>query len=173
MINSHTASIATQLDLPGYLLGIVMLLIIMLFHGLALLQIAKRYEVKSFLYLSEHKYSSVSFVFYLSILCLFLTHILEIILWGISLWAFNLLPTLGISILFGGSTYTAMGFMEDILPEGWKMLAVIIAFSGMFAFAWTASVMISMTKNFRQAYTRAHMVKLNLPTEVIERFKNS
>ena len=78
---------------------------------------------------------------------------------------------LGQSVLFSGSTYTAMGFMDDLLPGGWKMLAIIIAFSGMFAFAWTASVMISMTKNFRQAYTRLHMKKLNLPAEVIERFK--
>jgi hypothetical protein len=110
-------------------------------------------------------------VFYISILCLFLTHIFEIILWGISLRVFNLLPTLGESILFSGSTYTAMGFMNDPLPSGWKMLAIIIAFSGMFAFAWTASVMISMTRNFRQAYTHLHMQKLKLPTEVIERFK--
>ena len=64
-----------------------------------------------------------------------------------------------------------MGFMDDLLPNGWKMLAVIIAFSGMFAFAWTASVMISMTKNFRQAYTRSHMQKLKISPEVIERFK--
>jgi hypothetical protein len=148
-----------------------MLLIVMLIHGFALLQIAKRYEVKTFLYLSEHKYSSVALVFYVSVLCLFLIHIFEIILWGISLRAFNLLPNLGESILFSGSTYTAMGFMDDLLPSGWKMLAIIIAFSGMFAFAWTASVMISMTKNFRQAYTRLHMQKLKIAPEVIERFK--
>ena len=164
-------SIATQLDLPSYLLGITVLLLIMLIHGLLLLQIAKRYEVKSFLHLAEKKYSAVACVFYISVLLLLLTHILEIVIWGISLWAFKLLPTLGESILFAGSTYTAMGFMDDLLPPGWKMLAIIIAFSGMFAFAWTASVMISMTKNFRQAYTRMHMEKLNIPTEIIERFK--
>lgn len=167
--NNHTFT--SELDLPAYLFGITMLLIVMLVHGLALLQIAKRYEVKSFLYLAEKKYSSVAFAFYISILCLFLIHIFEIILWGISLKVFNLLPTLGESILFSGSTYTAMGFMDDPLPGGWKMLAIIIAFSGMFAFAWTASVMISMTKNFRQAYTHLHMQKLKLPNEVIERFK--
>ena len=161
----------TELDLPAYLFGISMLLVVMLIHGIALVQIAKRYEVKSFLYLAEHRYSAVAFVFYLSVLCLFLMHIFEIILWGVSLWLFKLLPNLGESILFSGSTYTAMGFMDDLLPNGWKMLAVIIAFSGMFAFAWTASVMISMTKNFRQAYTRRHMEKLKLPAEVIERFK--
>ncbi len=171
MTISNTISLSSELDLPAYFFGITMLLVVMLVHGLALLQIAKRYEVKSFLYLSEHKYSSVAIVFYISVLCLFLMHIFEIILWGIALKAFNLLPNLGESILFSGSTYTAMGFMDDLLPKGWKMLAIIIAFSGMFAFAWTASVMISMTKNFRQAYTRLHMQKLNLPADVIERFK--
>jgi len=165
------AIIATSLDLPSYLIGTIMLLLVMIFHGLALLQIAKRYEVKSFLYLSEKKYSDVTLCFYISIFCLFLTHIAEIILWGIALFALKLVPALGQSILFSGSTYTAMGFMEDILPEGWKMLAVIIAFSGMFAFAWTASVMISMTKNFRQAYTKRHMEKLNIASEIIDRFK--
>jgi hypothetical protein len=166
-----TVTLSSELDLPAYVFGVAMLLLVMLVHGIALLQIAKRYEVKSFLYLSERKYSSVALVFYISVVCLFLTHIFEIILWGVALRAFNLLPNLGESILFSGSTYTAMGFMDDLLPSGWKMLAIIIAFSGMFAFAWTASVMISMTKNFRQAYTRLHMQKLNLPTEVIERFK--
>ena len=168
---SRAIPLTTELDLPAYLFGIAMLLVVMLIHGIALVQIAKRYEVKSFLYLAEHRYSAVAFVFYLSVLCLFLMHIFEIILWGVSLWLFKLLPNLGESILFSGSTYTAMGFMDDLLPNGWKMLAVIIAFSGMFAFAWTASVMISMTKNFRQAYTRRHMEKLKLPAEVIERFK--
>ncbi|MGV0981677.1 MAG: hypothetical protein ACOYB0_04895 [Polynucleobacter sp.] len=167
----NTVALTSKVDLPAYILDIAMLLVVMLMHGFALLQIAKRYEVKSFLHLSECRYSSVAFVFYVSVLCLFLVHIFEIILWGISLRAFNLLPNLGQSILFSGSTYTAMGFMDDLLPSGWKMLAIIIAFSGMFAFAWTASVMISMTKNFRQAYTRLHMQKLKLPSEVIERFK--
>ena len=171
MMTPQTASIASQLDLPAYALGIAILLFVMMVHGVALLQIAKRYEVKSFLYLTEHKHAAVALVFYISILCLFLTHIAEIFIWGVSLWAFKLLPVLSESILFAGSTYTAMDFMDDILPPGWKILAIIIAFSGMFAFAWTASVMISMTKNFRQAYTRMHMEKLNIPTEIIERFK--
>ena len=170
-MSTSTSAILTNLGLPGYLLGIIMLMLVMVFHGVCLLQIAKRYEVKSFLYLAEHHYSRVTLVFYISVLGLFLTHIFEIVVWGLSLYVFCLLPNLGDSILFIGSTYTAMGFMEDVLPAGWKMLAIIIAFSGMFSFAWTASVMISMTKNFRQAYTRLHMEKLNIPRDTIERFK--
>ena len=163
-------ALETSLDLPAYLLGATMLVVVMIFHGFALLQIAKRYEVKTFLYLSEKRYSSVAICFYISVFGLFLAHLLEIVIWGLAIYLFRLLPDLGDSILFSGSTYTAMGFMEDILPSGWKMLAVIIAFSGMFAFAWTASIMITMTKNFRQAYTKLHMEKLNLSSEIIDRF---
>ncbi|WP_114663532.1 hypothetical protein [Polynucleobacter necessarius] len=164
-------NLATAIDLPGYLLGGFMLLVVMIFHGIVLLQIAKRYEVNTFLYLAEKKYSSVAICFYISVLYLFLTHVAEILIWGFALYGFKLIPGLGQCILFSGSTYTAMGFMEDILPDGWKMLAVIIAFSGMFAFSWTASVMISMTKNFRQAYTKLHMKKLNISSEIIDRFE--
>ena len=139
-MNPTQTSIATALDLPGYLLGGILLLVVMVFHGVLLLQIAKRYEVKTFLYLNEKKYSAVAACFYTSVFCLFLTHIAEIFIWGIALFTFKLIPTLGQSILFSGSTYTAMGFMEDILPDGWKMLAIIIAFSGMFCLPQKAKV---------------------------------
>ena len=168
-MNIHQ-TLATELDFSAYLLGASMLIVVMIFHGVMLLQISKRYEVKSYLLLAEKKFASVSLCFYVSIFLLFISHIVEIVIWGLALYLFKLLLNLGDSILFAGSTYTAMGFMEDVLPSGWKMLAVIIAFSGMFAFAWTASVMISMTKNFRQAYTKMHMEKLKLPSEIIDRF---
>jgi hypothetical protein len=168
-MNTHQ-TLATELDLQAYILGALMLIIIMIFHGVILLQIAKRYEVKSYLMLARKKFSSVTIYFYTSIFLLLMTHLAEIVIWGFALYLFKLLPNLGESILFAGSTYTAMGFMEDILPIGWKMLAVIIAFSGMFAFAWTALVMISMTRNFRQAYAKMHMEKLKLPAEIIDRF---
>jgi hypothetical protein len=93
------SDLATTLDLPGYLLGGAMLVIILVFHGVMLLQIAKRYEVKTFLYLAEKKYSAVAFRFYISVFYLFLTHIAEILIWGLALYTFKLLPELGESIL--------------------------------------------------------------------------
>lgn len=66
-MNPAQTSIASNLDLPGYLLGGFMLLVVMVFHGVLLLQIAKRYEVKTFLYLAEKKYSTVAACFYISV----------------------------------------------------------------------------------------------------------
>ena len=98
-MNPSQTSLSISLDIPGYLFGAVMLLLVMIFHGVALLQIAKRYEVKTFLYLAEKKYSSVAICFYISVFCLFVTHITEIVIWGSALYAFKLLPALGQSIL--------------------------------------------------------------------------
>ena len=39
--------------IPAYVLGILVLIIVMVVHGGSVLQIAKRYEVKSYLYLSD------------------------------------------------------------------------------------------------------------------------
>ena len=74
-MNPAQTSLSISLDIPGYLFGAVMLLLAMIFHGLVLLQIAKRYEVKTFLYLAEKKYSAVALCFYMSVFCLFMTHI--------------------------------------------------------------------------------------------------
>jgi hypothetical protein len=164
-------ALIVQLDIPAYAFGIAILMLVMILHGVCLLQIAKRYEVKAYLYLAEKKYTEVTKVFYLSILLLLITHLFEIVIWGLFIYGFGLIAHWSQSVLFSGSAYTAIGFMDDSLPEGWRMLAVIIAFSGLFSFAWTASVMISMTRSFRKAYARMHMHKLNLPQEMIDRFE--
>lgn len=164
-------ALIVQLDILAYAFGIAILMLVMILHGVCLLQIAKRYEVKAYLYLAEKKYTEVTKVFYLSILLLLITHLFEIVIWGLFIYGFGLIAHWSQSVLFSGSAYTAISFMDDSLPEGWRMLAVIIAFSGLFSFAWTASVMISMTRSFRKAYARMHMHKLNLPQEMIDRFE--
>ncbi|QWD84148.1 hypothetical protein ICU98_03560 [Polynucleobacter sp. MWH-P3-07-1] len=171
MMQIPTNSLAVQLDIPAYTFGIAILMLVMIFHGICLLQTAKRYEVKAYLYLAEKRYAEVTKVFYQAILLLLITHLFEILIWGLFIYSFGLITHWSQSVLFSGSAYTAIGFMDDTLPEGWRMLAVIIAFSGLFSFAWTASVMISMTRSFRKAYTRMHMHKLNLSQEIIDRFE--
>jgi hypothetical protein len=42
--------------------------------------------------------------------------------------------------------------VPDILPNGSKSLAFIIAFSGLFSLAWTTSIMIGMTETYRKAW---------------------
>ena len=53
--------------------------------------------------------------------------------------------------MFSGSSYTTLGFAPNVFPPGWELVTVIIAVSGMFAFAWSTTVMLEMMKNFGRA----------------------
>jgi hypothetical protein len=40
-------------------------------------------------------------------------------------------------------TYTTLGYGEGRLPHAWRLLAPMIAISGLFAFGWTTGVLFS------------------------------
>ena len=63
----------------------------------------------------------------------------------------GLVDTLRQALTFCGSTYTTVGYNSDLMPEGWKVMTMIIALSGMFSFAWTTGVMMLMLKPFHAA----------------------
>jgi hypothetical protein len=69
----------------------------------------------------------------------------------VGLVALGLVPDLIKGLLFSGSCYTTVGFVDDLLPIGWKSLAFFISLSGLFSLAWTTSVMIHMTAALKAA----------------------
>ena len=138
------------------LAGILMLAIVLAFHGYCLTRIAFRYEVNSRLSLARQRPQHVVVHFYLAVMILALVHIAAILVWALALTLSGLVTEFSQSILFSGSCYTTLGFMDNILPVGWKMLALIITLSGLFSMAWSTSMMISMTDHFREAWLKKH-----------------
>ena len=72
-------------------------------------------------------------------------------LWAILVFQLDLVDTLRQAITFCGSTYTTVGYNSDLMPEGWKVMTMIIALSGMFSFAWTTGIMMMMLRPFHAA----------------------
>ena len=81
-----------------------------------------------------------------------LIHIFEIAIWGHYLRMLGLIADPIQALLFAGSCYTTVGFIEDILPEGYKTIAFFIAFTGLFSLAWTTTILIDMTKAYKSAW---------------------
>jgi hypothetical protein len=79
----------------------------------------------------------------------------EIGIWGAALHWAGLAPNLSQAVYFSGSTYTTLGFGSDILPDSLNSITVVIALSGMFAIAWTTSVLMTMLGAFRPSRIRA------------------
>ncbi|QWD69000.1 hypothetical protein AOC21_03660 [Polynucleobacter sp. VK25] len=162
---STTLNLISQTNLAGIpllpllrdaLYGIFGLILILLFHGSAINFIMLRFERLTNGNLKVRQYNRVFFHFYFTFFFIALIHLTEIIIWTIYILELNLIEDGIKAMIFVGSCYTTIGFIEDILPAGWKSLAFFISFSGLFAMAWTTSVMISMTSTYKAAWNLKH-----------------
>jgi hypothetical protein len=76
-------------------------------------------------------------------------HLVEIVVWSVGMHYSGLVPDWRLAGLFAANNYTALG-SGTVLPEGWGMLAPIIAISGLFTFGWTGSVLVNMVGRYNE-----------------------
>ena len=139
--------------------GLLGLIMVLFFHGGGINFIIMRFEKYTNENLKKRQYNRVFFHFYLSFLFIAAIHLFEIIIWAVYITQLNLVDNGIKALMFAGSCYTTVGFVEDILPAGWKSLAFFISFSGLFSIAWTTSGMISMTSSYKAAWNLKHHQK--------------
>jgi hypothetical protein len=165
---SITSDAITQSTLVGIpllplvrdiLYGILGLIMVLFFHGGAINFTIIRFEKNTNRNLKNKHYNRVFFHFYATFFFIALIHILEIIIWTLYIYSLGLLGDSIRILMFVGSCYTTVGFEQDILPAGWKSIAFFISFSGLFAMAWTTSVMIGMTNAYKIAWNLKHHEK--------------
>jgi hypothetical protein len=140
------------------LLGLLGLIIILILHGSAINHLYMAFDMRTKKNLQTSQYNRIFFHFYLSFIFIALIHILEIGIWAHYLIMLGLLTDPLQSLLFAGSCYTTVGFVQDILPEGFKTLAFFIAFTGLFSLAWTTTILIDMTKTYKSAWNLKYSV---------------
>ena len=140
-----------EYDLPDIVFGGLMMILILFVHGFTMAMVNRYYVWESARLLSKKLYWLVEAIFYLSIVCIMMAHVLEIGIWSYAIFKAGLANNMREAVIFCGNTYTTVGYGQDILPVGWKLLTTIIALSVMFCFAWTTSVMLGMMKIYQEA----------------------
>jgi hypothetical protein len=141
------------------LLGVVGMILILIFHGVLINTLLMHFENKTATNLVNKEYRWVFLHFYIAFSFIALIHIAEVLIWASFIYQLNLLGDGIDAILFAGSCYTTLGFVDDILPDGYKTLAFFIAFSGLFSLAWTTSIMIGMTNTYRETWKLKNHVR--------------
>ena len=79
-----------------------------------------------------------------SVFVLLALHLAEMVAWAAALVYSGLVPDWRTAGFFAGNTYTTVGYGTFVLPNGWRMLAPIIAISGLFTFGWSGSVLVDL-----------------------------
>lgn len=136
--------------------GFFVMSVVFIYLGYFITWISASHSVKSQFYINNSRYFMACFEFINKMAILALVQIGAIVIWGVSLFLAGLADNISQAFLFAGSCYTTIGIFADVLPPGWKALALIMAFSGLFSFAWSTSIMISMTSIFQQAWKNKH-----------------
>ena len=69
------------------------------------------------------------------------THLVEIFMWSAVLIGIEAIAVFRDAFYYVAGTYTTLGYGEGTLPKAWRLLAPMIAISGLFAFGWTTGTL--------------------------------
>jgi hypothetical protein len=148
------------MPVPDFFFGGGMLLLIVLIHAAGMRFVTDRFEMRLQTFGIMHSTWRPDVLMGFVVLLMLLLHLLEIWVWSAALVYSGLVDNWRAAGFFAANTYTTVGYGNFLLPEGWHMLAPIIAMSGLFTFGWTGSVLVEIVRRCQQVKTAAYKAKL-------------
>ncbi|MBK7424673.1 MAG: hypothetical protein IPJ48_17185 [Propionivibrio sp.] len=139
--------LAQALPVPDLAFGGAMLLLVIMFHAVWMRSISSTVLKRFIVIQSRPALWRADVVFAMTVLALLAVHLAEVFLWSSALVAGNIVYGWARAAYFAANCYTALGEPFS-LPPAWRMLPPIIAISGIFTFAWTASVLVDFVSRY-------------------------
>ena len=113
-------------------------------HGVVVLAIAGAFHWIDGRLENRRIYGANFLSYFIAILLIIAAHVSQIISWTYVCIALNVLPTKPKILYFVGEMYTTIGYGTYVLSSQWKMLPIIIAFSGIFAVSMSGAALYTM-----------------------------
>lgn len=126
------------------LLGLSLTACTLAIHSIGMYLVMHRFEVHWPIYSKEKDEYRRQLYFGGLVMTMLLTHVLEVFVIAMVLFAIHAFPYIRTSFYFTGETYTTLGFGDILLPAAWRQLALFIAMSGLFSFGWSTGVLVSI-----------------------------
>lgn len=124
--------------------GGAMLIVIVLVHATGVRAISNRVLRRSIALMKAPSHWRADVLMAGAVFALLALHLLEMFVWAASLVYSGLVPDWRSAGFFAGNTYTTIGYGTFVLPFAWRMLAPIIAISGLLTFGWSGSVIVDL-----------------------------
>lgn len=134
------------LNWPAMLIGCAALLLCIAMQGSTVALVMGKLKPKLRALAKQNRTAMAHLLFFGSILVLLASHIAQILIWALFLYWPGIMANPHHAMLLAGSTYTTVGFANDTLAEQWQLLAVIMAVTGLFAFAWSTSILYALSQ---------------------------
>jgi hypothetical protein len=138
-----------------FLFGGGMLLIVVLLHATGMRWLTNRFETRAQALLRAPSAWRPDVLLGIVVAAMLMLHIVEIFVWTAALVWSGLVHNWRAAGFFAANTYTTVGYGNFVLPDGWHMLAPIIAISGLFTFGWTGSVLVEVVRRCQEVKSAA------------------
>ncbi len=131
-------------------LGALPLIATLLIHGLGMFLVQRAFAARGIRVFRSGKHEQLFLAG--MILVMVTTHLIEIFVWSAALVGIDAIPVFRDAFYYVAGTYTTLGYGEGTLPHAWRLLAPMIAISGLFAFGWTTGVLFSLMSQASQIH---------------------
>jgi hypothetical protein len=123
---------------------LILACLMLTFHGIAVLMIAGAFHWIDRKLENRRIYGANFLSYFIAILLIIASHLTEIVAWAYLCVALQVFPTNPQTFYFAGEMYTTVGFGSYNLSEQWRILPIIISFSGIFAVSMSGAALYSM-----------------------------
>ncbi len=88
----------------------------------------------------------------ITVLGVFITHIIQIWIWAVFYLIVDALPNFEEALYFSTSTFTTVGFGDIVLDKTWRLISAFQSANGFILFGWsTAFIFEVMSKLYQEA----------------------
>lgn len=141
------------------LFGALPLIASLLIHGTGMGLVQRVFETRAVPLYRAHGHAVGYFA--VTIAMMLVTHLAEIFMWCAVLVGIEAVADFRDAFYYAAGTYTTLGYGEGTLPKPWRLLAPMIAISGLFAFGWTSGTLFSLVTQASQLRAQRAAVRLS------------
>lgn len=113
-------------------------------HAIVVLGIAGAFHAIDDVMTRRRIFGASFLSYFIAILLVIAIHLVEIVVWAYICVALKVFPTNPQTFYFAGEMYTTVGYGDYKLAEQWKILPIIISFSGIFAVSMSGAALYTM-----------------------------
>jgi len=113
-------------------------------HAVAVLGIAGAFHWIDDVMTKRRIFGASFLSYFIAILLVIAIHLSEIVVWAYICVALKVFPTNPQTFYFAGEMYTTVGYGDYKLAEQWRILPIIISFSGIFAVSMSGAALYTM-----------------------------
>jgi hypothetical protein len=132
-------------------IGACVLVFLVLLHGAGLHSILVfRARRERRLRVGRPRIVAALLLFGCSVFFMLSLHVVEFLVWAFALIRMGLIAHINDAIYFCANAYTTLGYGNVDLGPHWRNIAPIMGISGLFTFAWTTSVLVTVVATHRK-----------------------